>query len=518
MNQRDWALRNATIPIVVIVFTILSVFLGALIGQTDIIDLLAVSLVAAILVYFVWLSQFTWQIALLVCYVGLMYRPIGFQFSSVEITFGLGLLLLATVSWQKRADRMVDLPKDINIAPLRFLLLLWIGYTTIHLLYNMKNPVQPADFTTKNALKSYFEAAAPAVLLFYLSRRPTAITTRQHTLRAISVLMLIGVMINLLITFYRILTHHDIVDPDADLQTMTFLIPGINAVENFYTLRTLGPSAILFGATTLSLKSSRIEVPRFLAISLILAGLLGSVLSGGRAALATSFLLVLATFLLTARIRVFFVTLLVACISVVAINLTSDWLNRSAPIPVSRSLQWVMLSKNKTAAGSIESSTMWRQELFDRAIAEWRSSPRIFWFGRATYGYGVGDYVAAQVYGSWNATQESSLRRGATHNLLTDLLVTVGLVGCVLYYGLVVAILWFLWAAYRSAEVTSEAKSLALICLVSSVAYLSIATFGGGYFPIDTTWLLIVLIALIYREGLKRAKTECEATGDSHLR
>src|ERR1043165_3102400 len=134
MNQRDWALRNATIPIVVIVFTILSVFLGALIGQTDIIGLLAVSLVAAILVYFVWLSQFTWQIALLVCYVGLMYRPIGFQFSSVEITFGLGLLLLATVSWQKRADRMVDLPKDINIAPLRFLLLLWIGYPKIPLL------------------------------------------------------------------------------------------------------------------------------------------------------------------------------------------------------------------------------------------------------------------------------------------------------------------------------------------------------------------------------------------------
>jgi len=192
--------------------------------------------------------------------------------------------------------------------------------------------------------------------------------------------------------------------------------------------------------------------------------------------------------------------LTVAALTIVLlVNLFSPWVNEEAPPTVSRALQWAMLTKNDVMAESIRSSSLWRKELFQRAIDEWLSDPRIFWFGRATYGFGVNDFVAAHVSGSWNATLESSLRRGATHNLLTDLLVTYGLVGCILYYCLVLTIVAFLWRVFRANNAPMPTKSLGLFCLVSSVAYILGASLGGGYYPIESTWLLILLIAVLYK-------------------
>ena len=132
------------------------------------------------------------------------------------------------------------------------------------------------------------------------------------------------------------------------------------------------------------------------------------------------------------------------------------------------------------------------------AIDEWRSDSRVFWFGRATYGWGVNDALAYKISGGFRAGQESSLRRGATHNLVTDLLVTYGLLGCLLYYSLMLGILRFLWFVYRSSESPTVVRPLALFCLVSYTSYLLIATFGGGTFLPDTIWLVILLITALH--------------------
>jgi O-antigen ligase len=192
---------------------------------------------------------------------------------------------------------------------------------------------------------------------------------------------------------------------------------------------------------------------------------------------------------------------IVAGFLVLVANLSSSWVSREAPIAIARPLQWVMLSKNKEAEASIEGSSRWRQELFKIAIAEWRSNPRIFWFGRATYAFGIDDYISNRVSGGFEAGVQSSLRRGATHNLLTDLLVTYGLIGCTLYYCLVLAIILFLWAVYRSADISPVVKPLSLLCLMASLEYVVSASVGGGFYPTEQIWLLIVLLAVLYRYG-----------------
>jgi O-antigen ligase len=205
--------------------------------------------------------------------------------------------------------------------------------------------------------------------------------------------------------------------------------------------------------------------------------------------------------LLRKQIAAFLIILILSALFVLFVNVFSDWINHKAPIAIARPLQWVMVSKNKEAEASIESSSRWRQDLFKMAIAEWRSNPRIFWFGRATYAYGVSDFVAMQIGGGYEAMMESSLRRGATHNHLTDLLVTYGLIGCILYYCLVLAIILFLWAVYRSANIPPVVKPLRLLCLMSSLEYVVYASIGGGFYPTEQVWLLIVLLAALYRYG-----------------
>jgi len=94
---------------------------------------------------------------------------------------------------------------------------------------------------------------------------------------------------------------------------------------------------------------------------------------------------------------------------------------------------------------------------------------------------------------------ESSLRRGATHNLLTDLLVTYGLIGCLLYYSVALATIYFLWAVFRSSDLSYTLRPLAVFCLITFVAYPVSATVGGGVYTAEDMWLLILLIAALYR-------------------
>jgi O-antigen ligase len=210
-------------------------------------------------------------------------------------------------------------------------------------------------------------------------------------------------------------------------------------------------------------------------------------------------------------VRAFLGILALVASLLVFVNVFSGWINREASVPLLRPLQWVMLEKNAAASSSIDSSTKWREELFQMAVAEWKSDPRIFWFGRATYGFGVNDVFAYRIVGGFRAGQESSLRRGATHNLVTDLLITYGLIGCVLYYVLILAILRFLWFVYRSRKTPPAVQPLAFFCVITYASYIIIATVGGGTFLPDVVWLFIVLISALHHSALEEKSPPAEA-------
>lgn len=494
----------AAIAVTLLVAILLGVVIGThdyFVLTTDLHDywtLIFILLFIAVVLYVAFLQHFTWEIALLICYLGILFRPIGFDFGPTELTCGLGGLLAVMTFWQRLPQRAEGVLRDRRFTLIKRLLFFWILYATIHMVYNIYFPFKPSEFALKNALKSYFATLGPPVLLWYFAVHPASIRIRGNVPRILAYLLVIGVTFNLALSVYGIATHHNLADPDAIDYRPSFWISGINARENPYMLRTLGPAAILLGITTFSIGRRATGVSGKLSFVLIILGSVGSLLSGGRAAVTISMVLVLVAVLLTRRFRAFWATLAVAGLLVLFINVFSSWINRIAPVPLLRPLQWVMLEKNELASNSIDSSSRWREELFQMAIDEWKSDPRIFWFGRATYGFGVNDVLAYQISGGFRAAQESSLRRGATHNLVTDLLITYGLVGCILYYCLMFAIIRFLWYVYRSGRAPAAVQPIALFCLITYASYLLIATVEGGTFLPETIWLLILLITAFH--------------------
>jgi hypothetical protein len=160
----------------------------------------------------------------------------------------------------------------------------------------------------------------------------------------------------------------------------------------------------------------------------------------------------------------------------------------------------MIFSKTTAAEGSLVSSTNWRQELFDRAIDEWLSDSRIYWFGRATYSYGVADYTAILVLGGYRASMESSLRRGATHNAITDLLISYGLVGCILSYCATAAMLYFLWRSWARTPLSTQPKDLALLCFTLAAFTVAAGFAGTGVHTMELVWCMILLFAKLRQE------------------
>ncbi|MCX6961013.1 MAG: hypothetical protein NTZ08_00950 [Verrucomicrobia bacterium] len=74
-----------------------------------------------------------------------------------------------------------------------------------------------------------------------------------------------------------------------------------------------------------------------------------------------------------------------------------------------------------------------------------------------------------------------ALRRGATHNIATDLLITVGLLGTVLYafvfVGFIVSIVKILKLAKDSINITYD---IVFACCLFSVSLIPVYILGGG--------------------------------------
>lgn len=501
MNQNASSFRDLAIPIVIVLALLVAVFFGLQIGSNELNLLLLTSGALALLAHVLYFSRFTWQIALLFCYLGLSYRPWGFQFSGAHLSYALGALLAGITFWQKRPAERTGILEHRIFGLLRLCLMVWLAYVAIHMFYNIKAPYRPADFALKNALKSYAGALGPPALLWYFSAKPTAIRTHGNLVRVVAILMLAGLVFNIAFAVYALAFNPYLLGAQdgGSEEVVHYLIPVINAAPGPYILRYLGPSAVLLGAIGLSLGPRKAGISRLLSTALVLFGFLGAGLSAGRAALITAVLYVGIMLVLRKQIPALLMMWIVSGFFVIAVNLFSDWINREAPLAVTRPLQLIMVERQTAAFRTIESSSRWRGELFRLALTEWRSDPRIFWFGRATYGFGVSDFVAQQLQGVYEAKKVSALRRGTTHNLLTDLLVAYGLVGCILYYALLIAIIRLFWVIHRTRDLPAGVMALSLMGLIYSATYVILASVAGGLVSVEVIWILIVVVAALYQ-------------------
>lgn len=492
---------NLLILGVIIIGLLIAILFGAILGQSEFVPILLIAAVLGAVIFAVGLYRYVWQMALFFLFFAFSYRPTSFSFGALEVSSALGVGLITIFIWQKRGAELPPLFRAPFTIFLQRTLFVWLLYLALHLVFNVTSPYRPGEFALGNAVKSYFSVAAPLLLLFYFIRSPASVIVGKDFFWTIARLCLIGLFINLGVRFYELATGG------------TVYIPGIKASENIYALRTIGPLSMMLGAVGITAGGERKTFIRYVIYwLLLLIGATGSALSAGRVTLLIGFASVCGVLVMRRKVVALFLVMVIGILGAALANLCADWINTEANPYLERSLQWMLLHKKGESIRTIESSTDWREDLFRRAIAEWRSNPRVFWTGRATYGFGVADETAILISGGYEALIETALRRGATHNLISDLLVTYGIVGLILYLAVYVAIIRFLWSLLSRRDLSPPAANLVLACFVGSLSWFVYSVAAGNFYPTEYVWFIIILVGAFYsgtafqqhKEGVRR--------------
>ena len=287
---------------------ILAVLIGSLIGNNEPKQLLLFTGVAAGVLFVIRLYRYVWQMSLLLVFVSFSVRPTSFAFGPLELSCGLGFALAVMFFWQKRKVTAPEVLKHGSFTFLQLALLLWLVYVALHMIYNFKDPVRPGEFSTNNAIKSYFGLAAPFLVLLYCARNPTGLVVKDTFFWTVSRLCLLGLLMNLAVRAYELMTYQGV------------FIPGLNATSNGYALRTLGPVAMLLASIALTGPGARklSGFRRLVYWMLLLGGTVGALFSGGRVTILFGFGIVCGVLLFRRRVGLLVVVFAVGLLGLIA--------------------------------------------------------------------------------------------------------------------------------------------------------------------------------------------------------
>jgi hypothetical protein len=200
----------------------------------------------------------------------------------------------------------------------------------------------------------------------------------------------------------------------------------------------------------------------------------------GRATMAITAFLVIVCLLVRKKIAAVAVIFLFFIFLIVGARVAYETDRDYVPFGLQRSLAMIPGMDMSEAKGDIDASSNWRWLLATQAFDEWKSNSRKFLIGRGVHAFTERDIMVGKLQGYFGA-MDVALRRGATHNIVTDLLITIGLVGTILYIivfiGLITSIVKILKIAKDSKNITYDTL---FVCLLFSVSMIPIYILGGG--------------------------------------
>jgi O-Antigen ligase len=478
--------------------------------------LIALVLGVSLVGYLVIGRHFTWQFALLLCFLDFYFEPFGFRLADPELCCLLGFGLVAVQIWQKRQDTIHPFFRSNAFRFFQTALSIWLAYAIIRFVWNYLNPPNPEEYAFANAVKSEFSVSAVLLLMWLFSFRPLDIPVKRGFATICSLLLLIGLCVNITIRLYGI--KQGILSEDAN-QFVTgdlgwgglgepisaIFVPVLRMTENPASLRFNGPIAVLFGMTFLT--SPHIERPiplpkRLMYYALAIGGLFGAAISGGRASLLFAAGVCILILVVRRKFAALTAAGKLALAGFALLNIFSEQIVNDPKLAVvQRSFYWALMDRANWAQNSIDDSTRWRQELFHRAIDEWKSNPATFWFGRGTYKYSDQDRIAIEENG-YQGTMDVTLRRGATHNLISDLLIAYGLVGLILYFLVCIALIRLCWSFATNRTLSKDVIDIGIIaglCVTFTVIYG--VTAGELFLTGYNGWLIAIILARIARSS-----------------
>lgn len=438
--------KNVTLAVILFFALLVSLYLGTTVASGDIIALSGWAGVTVLILFLIKGYRFSWMAMLFLAW-GQISFMLSFRIEpthAISVVFGLFVL--------SSKIRGVKLPLDVSqrqigILPLNIAILVFLFYGGIHLTISRALPVLPGEFNLGNSAKAYFKTYAPLAFLLFGLNAKIGFHTQKNWAAIFIYLMTLAVLGNLAYLGYLYINGFSSVDNRAGASEIGLIyIPLINAVPHHFAMRTLGPLAVLFGFGLASAPGWLRQQPLLLKLALIFlicGGLAGAVMSGGRAAVGMCLLFFGLVAIYRKRVGLLIAFGMASLLVLAVVNLFSGFINEKAPTFVARPLQYFMLKKGDSM-DTINHSQDQRNALYDAAIDEWKSDPRITIIGRGTYSYKNTYDELRSVLGEQGAFVEINLRAGTCHALIPSALLQYGVFGFFLYL-----IIWFFLLRYN---------------------------------------------------------------------
>jgi hypothetical protein len=501
--------NKITFAALLVFISIGALFFGSVIGQSRFVDLSVYGLVALFFLYLSFLYKFTWQIVLFLVWSGVNLNY-GFRLGSEQYATAI-LLVYGIIIFLLRRNPYPnpDFFKRVNGKSL----FIWSGilllYGTLTFALNKTIPFDGGSYSTKNMLKAYSSTFAPVLVLFFALRMPYTFRVGKNAISTIIWILAIGLVLNFANTIHLFRQGYGgfsiLTDESGDVGM--FYIPLINATLGVFTMRVLAPTSVIFAFAFLChpgwFKAQALLL-KVLVVSVLGMGLLGSVVSGGRAAVLLSLLYAVIIAFLNRRIIFIFVAICLVFLVVLFANIFSKFINNDMPSFVARPLQYVMIEKGSSMR-SIENSSDYRTTLFLEALKEWRDDSRVFLFGRSVYT--AMDYIEVKkIVGDKESFLMVNINSGTCHALLPSVLIQYGIFGGVLYYLVYCMMFWYFLRSYQIAKrdgYSEELRIISFVLALSTGLEIITATIGGSWFGTFHILMVILIKSIAARDEME---------------
>lgn len=225
----------------------------------------------------------------------------------------------------------------------------------------------------------------------------------------------------------------------------------------------------------------------------LVIGLIGSVMSGGRAIFIVCGVTIAGVLIIRKRFAALFISTLTALSAIFILNVFSHKFEEIGGNLVTRSVSWLIFSEETSAKGDIDASTRWRQFVLEDALKVWTESTRNLLIGRGYQGFSEAQYLDLSRMGYFEAIR-IAVQRGASHSLIADCLLITGLIGLVLYYTTIVLGIRLGWRAAHERVFSPFTRDVGwAICFILAQR-LTIGSIGGGLTGMTLDFLLIVTL------------------------
>ena len=490
---------------------IVSLYLGSKVAEGNYFNLGLSSALVLGAFYALVINKYWVFISLAVASLGVRVQPMGPALDPEHLAVLLGAGFIFSNFWKKVTPAPSEKIVSKALAWFDKAFVVFTLYLLIHAYVTYYYPSPEIVVAFGNLTKQYFSFWSPLAIIWTTTRFIRFIPAIKKPHTWIGFFFLVGITFNIILrtysSFFFGVGEKDLVTGEI-ISPSVLYIPVLNLTDNIFALRGLSPLVALFGIAMLTSRNKSLTAggQKILWVLLLALGIVGSLLSMGRATMVITAFLVILCLLIRKHITAVAVIFLLFVFLIVGARIAYEADRDYVPFGLQRSLAMIPGMDMPEAKGDIDASSDWRWLLATRAFDEWKSNSRKFFIGRGVHAFTERDMVVIKLQGYFGG-MEVALRRGATHNIVTDLLITVGLAGTILYIsvfvGFIVSIVKILKLAKDSKNITYD---ILFVCVLFSISMIPVYILGGG--GVYNIVVLVFCVALANIAAIAPAKKQ----------